>query len=138
MTESNRTPLGSAKKRRNSVKHEANETEKELAKVLGGKRQPMSGALPGHKGDIMMEEFLLDSKQTRSNILNVTTRDLTKISDEAHQMSKFPGLVMTLQTPIQTPSTWVAIPLEIFAEIIERLNDECQGTTSSDDGSKEG
>ena len=113
------SPLGSSKKRKTSVKALANAHEKELADKLGGIRQPASGAIPGFKGDIKVDNFLLDSKQTTNNSIVVSTRDLTKISEEAQQEGRLPGLVLTLSTPIHISREWAAIPLEVFQELLK-------------------
>jgi len=113
------TPLGSDKKRRDSVKAKANKHEQVLADKLGGRRQPMSGALPAHKGDIKLDDWLLDSKQTDSNTILVTTKDLTKITEEATGEGKLPGLILTLKTPIQVSSEWVLVPIDCFSNLID-------------------
>lgn len=118
------TPLGSPKKKLNSVKAQANAQEKKLAKKLGGIRQPQSGATDKHKGDIKLEDFLLDSKQTINNSILVTTKDLVKICHEAHQDQRDPGLILTLNTPTHVPSEWAVIPLTVFIEVLERLRNE--------------
>lgn len=112
------TPLGSKKKKKGR-KARINEHERELADKLGGIRQLQSGAMPGHKGDIKVDDFLLDSKETIYNNISVVAKDLTKITEEARGENRVPGLVLTLKTPIHVSSEWVAIPIDVFAEMIE-------------------
>ena len=38
------------------------EHEDRVAKKMGGKKQPASGALPMHKGDILSGDFLVEAK----------------------------------------------------------------------------
>jgi len=113
------TPLGSPKKRRNSVKARANQHEKDLADKLGGLRQPMSGALAHRKGDIKLDDWLLDSKQTDANTILVTTKDLTKITEESTGEGLLPGLILTLKTPIHVSSEWAVVPLDLFSTLID-------------------
>lgn len=113
-------PLGSSKK--TTRKQEAMEREQEFAKGLGGVAQPSSGAGVQHKGDIKLDNFLLDSKFTEANSALVTASMLAKISAEARQIGKSPGLILTLQTPGITPKDWAVIPLEVFQELLEKVD----------------
>lgn len=99
-----------------------NEHEKELADKLGGRRQPLSGALEAHKGDIKTEHFLFDSKETVHNSIIVQGADLVKITREARGEGKHPALVLTIGTmPATVEKEWVALPLTIFAEIMSKF-----------------
>ena len=108
-----------------SNKAKANKQEKSLAKKLDGVRQPMSGALPGYKGDVKLEHFLLDSKQTAKGTLLITRKDLVKINREAVGEDKEPGLVIMFEKIARgTPDEWVVIPLDVFAKMIQNNQDE--------------
>lgn len=110
-----RSPLGSQK----SVKQRANETEKRLAQDLGGHRVPNSGSIDGLKGDVSTDDFLLDSKETGSRQLIVTGQMISKITNEAREAGKEPGLVLTIgQVPLGVPRQWVCVPLHVFQEMI--------------------
>jgi len=74
-----------------SLKAKVNEHEKKLAEKLGGRAQPASGAMEAHKGDIKLENFLLDSKETSTNSLIISAKDLTKITIEADGEALIPG-----------------------------------------------
>lgn len=103
-----------------NVKTLANETEKDQAEKLGGRRTPNSGAMDGAKGDYVVGEFLFDSKETATATLKLSTKDFTKVSREAHQAGKTPAISIKLSVlPGTVPHEWVAIPLTKFAEIIE-------------------
>lgn len=113
------SPLGS--KKRQSAKAQVNDHERELAEKLDGRRQPLSGALDGHKGDIKLEAFLFDSKETKSGSILLTGKDLTKITREADGERRLPGLVVTIeQVPDTVSKEWVLIPLNVFSEMVER------------------
>ena len=113
------TNLGSKKSK--SRKTKVNDHEQDLADRLGGRRQPASGALPQHKGDIKLDKFLLDSKETEHNSIIVSAEDLTKISREARGEGKHPGLVITIdRVPTTVYNEWVMLPLDVFAEVFEK------------------
>lgn len=126
--------LGSKKAR--SKKSLVNEHEGELAVKLGGRRMPQSGAIAGFRGDIKVQNFLLDSKETENSSIIVSHGDLTKIVREAHQSAKMPGLVLTIKkVPPTTPNEWVLISLDDFATILESLS---QTRGSPKDSNSEG
>lgn len=113
--------LGSKK----SGKAAVNEHEYELAEKLGGRRQPASGALAAHKGDIKTRDFLFDSKETEATAISVFGTDLTKITREARGEGKHPGLVLTIRgVPSTTDSEWACIPLDVFASILAELENQ--------------
>jgi len=112
-------------KKHNSKKAEINQHEKDLAKKLGGRRQPNSGAIGGYKGDIKLKNFLIDSKETEGAVISVNSKDLTKITREAYEDGKEPALVITIdKTPISTESEWAVIPLSVFSYMLERGQDD--------------
>lgn len=114
-----RSPLGSQK----SIKAKADQTERELAKAVGGHRVVNSGAIPGMRGDVSTEKFLMDSKETGSRQLIVTGQMLSKISNEAREAGKEPALVLKVgQVPLGVARQWVCIPLHVFQEIQNEHN----------------
>ncbi len=106
------TPHNILREADKSVKQKANETEKKLAKKLGGCRRPMSGAIGGLKGDVSTDTFLFDSKETIDSSIRVRLDDLFKISKEANAEGKHPALVLSLKG-----QQWVCIPLDVFKEM---------------------
>ena len=115
--ERKKPPLGSDK----GVKAKANETEKTQAKKLGAFKTPVSGAIDGLKGDYVVDDFLFDSKETSKASISLSVKDFAKVTREAHQAGKHPAL--TLKVPL-VPGTvsqeWVAIPLDVFSEMLEK------------------
>lgn len=67
-------------------------SEKELAKKVGGRVKPLSGALPiaKLKGDVESPEFLIDDKTTQGNSFNVSQPLLLKTRDDAFHVRKRP------------------------------------------------
>lgn len=119
---SNKGKMGKDEK---SLKARVNDHEKELAKKLGGRAQPASGAMEAHKGDVKLKNFLLDSKETSTNSLIISARDLTKITIEADGEALIPGLILTIDTVPDTVSKeWIAIPIEVFGKMVREKQDE--------------
>jgi hypothetical protein len=109
--------LGS--KKLNSLKARVNAHEQDLADRLEGVRQPLSGAISGYKGDIKLDHFLLDSKETSADTLGVSRADIVKINREACGERKEPGLVLTWNKMAEgCPKEWVMIPLEVFQRMV--------------------
>ena len=107
--------LGSSKEKKIKV----NKHEKSLAKKLKGQRQPNSGSLDHRKGDISLDKFLLDSKESTNNSLLISARDFVKITREADGERKKPGLVITVEgVPSTVEKEWVMVPLIVFAEML--------------------
>lgn len=105
----------------NSKKADANEREARLAKQLGGYTQPASGAIRGFKGDIKLDDFLMDSKGTVGEYLNIKTKEFVKITKESLENRKHPAIIFTFEKIAQGVSKdWVAIPVEVFAELLEK------------------
>lgn len=125
-----RTALGSKKPK--IGKAAINRHEQELADKLGGYRQPQSGALDHAKGDVSIsgsmfspDQFLLDSKETTGSTMILAVGDITKVCREALEVNKEPGLIITFGIhPQIVPAEWVAVPLEVFAGMLERLKRE--------------
>jgi hypothetical protein len=113
--------LGSQK----SMKARVNQHEKDLAVELGGFRQPASGAFEGMKGDIKLDTFLLDSKETETGTLILSVKELTKITREARECGREPGLIVTIhRLPVTVSKEWAVIPMELFAELLDRTPKE--------------
>jgi len=96
--------------------------EKKTAKRLGGHTRPGSGAVEGAKGDIMLPTYLLENKSTERGSLRLKRAWLEKISKEARDEGKVPGLsiqfVDKLGNPLQY-GRWVMIPEDEFKEALE-------------------
>jgi len=75
------TPWHRAKQKRQTKR--ARNSEEELAKSTGGQRQPNSGAMPGRKGDVRENGFLVDDKFTDAKSYTLTTATWLKITREA-------------------------------------------------------
>jgi hypothetical protein len=115
--------LGS--KKAGSRKALVNQHEKELAAKLGGRPQPLSGALSAFKGDVSLDDFLLDSKETENASLIISHKDLTKATREAHQSGKMPGLILTIKrVPGTIANEWILISIDDFAALLQKLEEQ--------------
>lgn len=107
-------------------KKKYNNYEKKLAKKVGGRRQPNSGAITGFKGDVITQEFLLDLKTTKHMSATVKVEELQKITNEALPYNKVGALVIHFENvdDVHVPSQWVCMPLDEFNIIQDKLNEK--------------
>ena len=68
----------------------SNRQEKKVAKVLGGKQQSNSGATPFYKGDIILDDWLLECKTSTTEKQSFTIKKewLEKNKEESFAMNK--------------------------------------------------
>lgn len=92
---------------------------------MGARHHPASGAMVGAKSDASLKEenFRLEMKSTTSTTLKLEMGWLTKITVEALEHHQRPGLVFSFvdaegKPQMKLNSEWVAIPLEVFRELI--------------------
>lgn len=99
--------------------------EDTLAKNVGGRRQPNSGAIPTMKGDVSSSDFLFEAKTTGNKSLSVTLKWLTKISREAAEEAKTPGMELQFEwTPAGVPSNWILVPTEVFQKLLKQNQED--------------
>jgi hypothetical protein len=70
--------------------------EKTLAKKLGGKVTPGSGAFGFHKGDVTSDKYLVEAKYTDTTNYRLTLRTWNKIKNEAYSVDKIPVMEIVL------------------------------------------
>jgi len=70
--------------------------ERKLAKRLGVKPQPASGALPFYKEDIETDEFLIQVKHTTKKSYTVKLEDLNALRRNAAKVGKIPMLYLSI------------------------------------------
>ena len=92
--------------------------EKKMAKALGGRVQPASGALPYYKGDIKADRYLIEAKTTTKKSYTLTRALLGKIDSEAENIRKTPVLALSFESmPAPIPKDWVLIPFSEFRRL---------------------
>lgn len=96
--------------------------EKRATKRLNDKASlvPASGAIPGLKGDISQDDFLIESKSTVNMSLGVKQAWLDKIAMEARDVNKFPALMLQFtdeRGEVVFNGSWVCMPESVFKEL---------------------
>lgn len=97
--------------------------EEKLAKRLGAKLTPASGALDGAKGDMTLPEFRVESKATKNDSIRIKLDWLLKIAQEAIEKGDHPALVVQFVTEDGKPvkrGSWVMIPENTFKELLDQ------------------
>lgn len=90
--------------------------ENEVMDLLGGRRHPGSGAVPGLQGDgRVRDKYRVEMKHTRQAGYRVDRNDLNKIRGECSG-TEVPLFVMDFVDPRTggSPDRWVMVPFEVF------------------------
>lgn len=103
---------------RYSKKKHGTKSEKRIAKSLGARLTPASGALQGAKGDSATPKFLIESKSTIRDSLRLELAWLVKIEKEALNHGKVPLLTISFVylNGLPKESDWVCVPKWAFDE----------------------
>jgi len=100
--------------------------EKRLAKTLGGKRTAASGAFWSMKGDVRMDDFLVEHKWTGKKTFTLKSDVLEKIITEAILDGRTPALGVHLNG-----KNYVLLEEYDFIELRNyRIEHECDTTTT--------
>ncbi|MBY0560036.1 hypothetical protein [Hyphomicrobium sp.] len=94
-------------------------SEKKLAKRLGGRARPASGAMVGAKGDIDLKTILLEAKSTTNSQIALKLGWLMKIAHEARCEGKDPALSVSFVHDDGEPvrdGQWVLVPMSLWEE----------------------
>lgn len=72
------------------TRYYSKQQEKKVAKAVGGKRQPNSGATPFYKGDVITDQFLIEAKTKTTDCKSFTIKEdwLLKNEEEAFAMNR--------------------------------------------------
>lgn len=70
--------------------------ENAIARKLLGRRIAGSGSMPGNKGDVRTQRWLIEAKQTQGGRFNLTLKLWRKIEGEAISASKEPAMVIEM------------------------------------------
>lgn len=99
-------------------------SEKRVAKKMGGRLQPASGALTPFKGDFKLDrklKFLVEAKSTTGDTLKVDLGWLMKITQEALHHNSKPLLTISFVDQRGElrglKEDWVLMPKSTFDEI---------------------
>lgn len=97
--------------------------ERKLARRLAGRARPASGAMEGAKGDIDLDEFLMEAKSTVKDSTAIKYGWLSKIAHEARNMGKKPALALSFVNHAGEPvrdGAWVMVPLHVWEEHLKQ------------------
>ena len=95
-------------------------SERKVARKLGAKLTPNSGAVAGAKGDMHLGDFLIEAKSTVNDSIGVKLDWLLKIADEALSSDRKPAIALTFTHAGGDPRVngeWVAVPLHVWKEM---------------------
>jgi hypothetical protein len=97
-------------------------SEARLGRRLGGRVRPLSGAVPGAKGDIELGQILIEAKSSTGNKIPVDRRWLAKIAGEARAEGKVPALALSFTYGDGRPipdGEWVCMPLSVWRGLFD-------------------
>jgi hypothetical protein len=106
-------------------------SERRVAKRMGSRLQPASGALPGAKSDAKLKgqkfKFRIESKATVYTTLALDLGWLTKITQESLSDSSIPTVTLSFVDPQGKPrsarnSEWVLLPAWAFEDLKEQAD----------------
>jgi hypothetical protein len=91
-------------------------SERRIAKRLGAKLSPGSGAMPGSKGDSALPDLLIESKATVRESIILKRSWLQKISREALDRNLFPALTLSFVSgsgESRSDGDWLLVPVHV-------------------------
>lgn len=104
-----------------NVKDVANKQEKDTAKRLGGKRQPMSGSLFFAKGDLIIEEIACgDCKFTDKKSYTLKSETWRRIKEDAFNCK---NLIPFLQIEMAETEKLIVLSENDFIELIQTIQE---------------
>lgn len=107
----------------NKIGDSGRKSEERLAKNLGARLTPASGAVQGFKSDMILNEYRIEAKSTQTATMSIKLEWLVKITEEALNSNKIPALTVSYVTPAGKPKRfgdWVMIPLSHYEELKDR------------------
>lgn len=103
------------------------QTERNILKKIGARRQPGSGAISGFPNDGTKGRWLIEVKSTEKNSLSVKRRWTEDLEENALTRGKVPALILVFNRrgvsshydfrPLQE---WVAVPRWKFEQLTAR------------------
>ena len=112
------------------ARNRGQQTERDILKKIGARRQPASGALPGFPNDGVLGKFLIEVKSTQRGSLGIKREWMEALEENAMVRGKIPALVIVFNRPEHKGSTgyanwivdaqiseWVAVPRRDFEKL---------------------
>jgi hypothetical protein len=110
-------------------KGKSRKQEGRIAKIVGGRVQPASGATKhdlwkgtrhSTKGDVCETDFLIEAKRTDAQSISITGEWLFKISNYAAKSAKMPALAIEIGGyPLLQEKDWVMVPASVFQQLLK-------------------
>lgn len=97
-----------------NVKDFGNKEEKRIAKKIGARQTPASGATKFMKGDMLKGTNMIDAKSTNNLSFTVTVADLQKLESDAFMNGKNPVLLLNFPKAKLATKEWVLVPYDRF------------------------
>jgi len=97
-------------------------SEKRVAKSMGAKLHPASGAMRGAKSDASLSKFRMEMKSSTTKTVPIDMAWLVKIAHEALAHNQAPVVVVSFVDPRGEPrmkqyAEWVMMPKAVFQEL---------------------
>lgn len=106
----------------NTIKKQSIKQEKRLAKDIGAKRTPKSGAIATSPSDMIKGQYIIESKATKGKSISVKESWLSILKYSHIHLGKIPTLI--LEFPKQ--KRYVVMAEEDFNKLIEGKNNESE------------
>lgn len=78
-------------------KQRSKRQEDRIAKDVGGRTQPGSGAVWGYRRDVVTPEFMIEAKTTRGKSHRAIVKDLEFLRKQAYEREKIPAYIITFE-----------------------------------------
>jgi hypothetical protein len=106
---------------RNQIKKNSIKQEKRLAKDLGAKRTPMSGAKDTSPADMLLGNYVIESKATNKDSIVLHKEWLDQLKQSPINFGKIPTLVLDFTN---TSDRYIVLDEADFKKIIKEDNNE--------------
>lgn len=98
--------------------------EARMARTLGLRLQPNSGAMAGAKGDMRSANWLVEAKTTVNSTIPIDLGWLVKITGEALALGLRPAVALSFVLPSGRPrpnseTDWVLVPACVFRDLTD-------------------
>lgn len=101
---------------RTQVKKRSIKQEKKLAKDLGAKRTPRSGADPTAPNDMVLGKYVIESKSTKYESISLKKEWLSQVKESPINLGKIPTLVIEFT---KTNDKYVIMDEKDFKKIVK-------------------
>lgn len=101
---------------KNQIKKKSVKQEKKLAKDLGAKRVPQSGAQATSPNDMVLGNYVIESKATGGKSISLKNEWLSQVKQSPINFGKIPTLVLEFT---KTRDRYVVMDIKDFKKIIK-------------------